>query len=97
MRKSLLALGIALAAAPAVADPFPVHYVVGYKFLKANLDDAQSLQFDFYDDAACTSSIGGVSLPVTATEIVFEKVTRVNVPGVKPKPAPIAVVRAAST
>jgi hypothetical protein len=70
MRKSILALGIALAAAPASADPFPVHYLVDYKALKAGLDSAQTLTFDFFDDAACTSSIGSVPLAASDPVIV---------------------------
>lgn len=95
MRRVLAPLGLLLVAASAAGDPFPVHYLVDYKFLKKNLDAAQTLDFQFYDDAACTNSIGDVQIEASDPSIVLEKITRVKVPGVKPKAAPVTVLRGA--
>ena len=78
MRCVLAPLALLLVAASAAGDPFPVHYLVDYKFLKKNLDAAQTLDFQFYDDAACASSIGSVQLEAADPSIVFEKITRVK-------------------
>jgi hypothetical protein len=62
VRHLLVSLAVLAVASAAAAEPFPIHYLVGYKALKANVDSTQTLTFDFFDDSACTSSIGSVTL-----------------------------------
>jgi hypothetical protein len=94
MRTSFM-LGLLLLAAPAAAEPFPVHYLVDYKAFKATAALGQPLLLRFYSDAACTASIGEIATTADDASLVWERIARVPVKGVKPKPAQVAVLRTA--
>src|SRR5262245_59766329 len=93
MRK-LIVFGLALAASPAAAAPFAISYTVDAKVLKKGLASGQQLAVEIHADAACTAAISSVTLDVADPSVVFESVTRVNIRGVKPKPAARTTLRA---
>jgi hypothetical protein len=88
-----IVLAILLAALRAGADPFPVSYLVDYKTLKSTATAATPLTFAFFSDPDCTDSIGEIASTAGDADVVWEKVERVGVKGVKPKPPALAVLR----
>jgi hypothetical protein len=84
MRKLyVLGLGLlALAAARAGADPFPVEYAVDENFLKANVVAGQTIDVELHLDAGCTAAIATAQLAVDDAGVVFDRLTRINVKGV---------------
>src|SRR5688572_14057519 len=94
VRRAIAAASLLLAAAaPAAGDPFAVSYLVDGRFLKRNLAGGQTLALSFFGDASCTSAVDTVALPVADPSLVLEKIARVAVPGVKPRPAPLVALR----
>ena len=91
--RRLLAIAIVLAATHAAADPFPVDYVVDYKAFKSGTTSTTELSFNFFDDAACSNALGSVPITAGDSALVVEKISRINVKGVKPKAPAVAVLR----
>jgi hypothetical protein len=93
--RTLLALGMLLAAARAPADPFPISNLVDYKTFKTNAASDQPLTLSFYSDPLCATSIGEIATTVDDPTLVWERVARVPVKKAKPKPPAVAVLRGA--
>jgi hypothetical protein len=94
-RPFALILALALAASRAAGDPFPVEYAVDGKFLDANVASGQPLAIELHADAACSGAVATAQMAADDPGVVFDRVTRILVKGVKPKPAPRTVLRTA--
>jgi hypothetical protein len=92
--RALLLASLLLLPAGAGADPFAVSYLVDGRFLKANLASGQALALAFFGDASCTAAVASAPLAVSDPSLVLEKIARVAVPGVRPRPAPLVALRA---
>src|SRR5262245_50290685 len=91
--RAILTLGLVLLAAPAAADPFPVTYLVDYKTFKAHAAADQPLTLAFFSDSACTAAIGTIATTTDDPTLVWERIVRVPVKKVKPKPPAVAALR----